>query len=108
MARYKCIDTNPRLLAVDLAAQLLPGTFEHAVHHLVTHALDLSRFDARFRNDVTGATAYPPAMLLAVVLCAYARGIVSSRAIARACEEQVTFISLCGDTRRTLRRSRTS
>ena len=99
MARYKCIDTNPRLLAVDLAAQLLPGTFEHAVHHLVTHELDLSRFDARFRNDVTGATAYPPAMLLAVVLCAYARGIVSSRAIARACEEQVTFIALCGDTR---------
>ena len=99
MARYKPIDTNPRFLAVDLAAQLVPGTFEHAVHYLVMHELDLSRFDARFRNDVTGATAYPPAMLLAVVLCAYARGIVSSRAIARACEEQVTFIALCGDTR---------
>ena len=69
------------------------------MHHLVTHERDLSRFDARFRNDGTGATAYPPAMLLAVVLCAYARGIVSSRAIARACEEQVTFIALCGDTR---------
>ena len=87
------------MLAVDLAAQLVPGTFEHAVHHLVTYELDLSQFDARFRNDVTDATAYPPAMLLAVVLCAYARGIVSSRAIARACEEQVTFIALCGDTR---------
>jgi len=30
MARYKYIDTNPRFLAVDLAKQLLPGTFEHA------------------------------------------------------------------------------
>ena len=30
MARYKYIDTHPRLLAVDLSRQLLPGTFEHA------------------------------------------------------------------------------
>jgi len=64
MARYKYIDTNPRFLAVDLARQLLPGTFEHALNHLLDHAIDLSAFDARFRNDATGATAYPPAMLL--------------------------------------------
>lgn len=98
MARYKHIDTNPRFLAVDLAKQLLPGTFEHAVHHLLEHAIDLSGFDARFKNDATGATAYPPAMLLQVVLCAYAHGIVSSRGIERACREHVTFIALCGDT----------
>ena len=79
MARYKYIDTNPRFLAVDLAKQLLPGTFEHAVHHLFEHAIDLSAFDARFHNDLTGATAYPPKMLLQVVLCAYAHGIVRHR-----------------------------
>jgi len=98
MARYKQIDTSPRFLPVDLARQLLPGTFEHAVHHLLDHAIDLSAFDARFRNDDTGAPAYPPAMLLQVVLCAYARGVVSSRAIERLCREHVTFIALCGDT----------
>jgi len=98
MARYKYIDTNPRLLPVDLARQLLPGTFEHAVSHLVDHELDLSHFDDRYRNDETGAPAYPPAMLLKVVLCAYAHGIVSSRAIARICQEHVTFIALSGDT----------
>lgn len=96
MPRYKVIDTNPQFLVVDLAKQLLPGSFEHAVHHLVTHELDLSAFDARIHNDAAGATAYPPAMLLEVVLCAYAHGIVSSRAIARACEDHVTFIALCG------------
>ena len=96
MARYKRIDTNPRLLPVNLAAQRLPGTFEHAVDHLLEHAIDLTGFDARFRNDTTGASAYPPALLLKVVLCAYARGIVSSRAIARRCEDHVTFIALCG------------
>ena len=50
-----------------------------------------------FRNDATGAPAYPPATLLKLILFAYSRGIVSSRAIERACREHVTFIALCGD-----------
>lgn len=99
MARYKHIDTSPRFLAVDLQRQLLPGTFEHALNHLLDKAIDLSRFDARFCNDDTGAAAYPPAMLLKVVLFAYSQGIVSSRAIERACQHHVTFIALSGDTR---------
>ena len=98
MARFKYIDTSPRFIAIDLQRQLLPGTFEHAVNHLFDHAIDLTRFAARFRNDVTGAPAYPPALLLKVVLVAYAHGIVSSRAIEAACREHVTFIALCGDT----------
>lgn len=96
MARYKVIDTHPRLLPVNLAAQLLPGSFEHAVDHLLEHVLDLTHFDARFTNDEAGAPAYPPAVLLNVVLCAYARGVVSRRAIARLCEGHVTFIARCG------------
>ena len=97
MARYKHIDTSPRFLAVDLQRQLLPGTFEHAMNHLIDHRLDLSCFDTRFRNDATGAAAYPPAMLLKVILFAYSMGIVSSRAIERACREHITFIALSGD-----------
>ena len=57
MARYKDIDTNPRFLAVDLLRQLLPGTFEHELNHLLDRELDLSGFDTRFKNDLTGATA---------------------------------------------------
>lgn len=97
MARYKHIDTQPKLLPVDLARQLLPGTFEHALHHLLEHAVDLTPFDARFKNDATGAPAYPPALLLKVVLAAYAHGVVSSRGIERLCRDHVTFIALCGD-----------
>ena len=66
MARYKGIDTSPRLLAVDLERQLLPSTFEHAVDPLLDHEIDLSALDARNRHD---ATAYPPATLLKRVLC---------------------------------------
>ena len=57
MARYKHIDTSPRFLAVDLQRQLLSGTFEHALNHLIDHELDLSGFDARFNNGATGAAA---------------------------------------------------
>ena len=98
MARYKHIDASPRFLAVDLQRQLLPGTFEHALNHLIDHELDLSSFDARFRNDETGAAAYPPAMLLKVVLFAYSQSIISSRDIEAVCRHHVTFIALSGDT----------
>jgi transposase len=97
MARYKHIDTSPRFIAVDLERQLLPGSFEYALNHLIDHELDLSGFDARYNNDQTGATAYPPAMLLKVVLFAYSQGIVSSRGIERACRDHITFIALSGD-----------
>jgi hypothetical protein len=97
MARYKHIDTSPKFLPVDLTRQLLPGTFEHALNHLLDHEVDWSGFDARYCNDETGASAYPPAMLLKVILFAYAQGIVSSRDIEQACREHVTFIALCGD-----------
>ncbi len=97
MARYKQMDTSPRLIPVDLERQLLPGTFEHALNHLIDHELDLSGFDARYKNDRTGASAWPPGMLLKVILFGYSRGIVGSRGIARACREHITFIALSGD-----------
>ncbi len=97
MARYKHIDTSPRFLAVDLERQLLPGSFEYALNYLIDHKLDLTRFDARFRNDATGASAYPPGMLLKVVLFGYSQGIVSSRGIESPCRDHVTFIALSGD-----------
>lgn len=97
MARYKEIDTSPRFIAIDLTSQLLPGTFEHALSHLLDDEIDLSGLDARYVNDATGAPAWPPAVLLKLILFAYSRSIVSSRAIERACREHITFIALSGD-----------
>lgn len=96
MARYRHVDLSPRLLPVDLDAQLVPGSFAHALHHLVD-SLDLTAFDAHFRNDLNGAPAHSPAMLLKAVLLGYSQGIVSSRAIERACRDNVLFIALTGD-----------
>jgi transposase len=96
MARYRHIDMSPRLLPVDLQAQLVPGSFAHALHHLVDQ-LDLSAFDAHYRNDENGAPAHAPTMLLKAVLLAYSHGMVSSRSIERACRDNVLFIALTGD-----------
>jgi transposase len=96
MARYKHIDVRPRLLPVDLQAQLVPGSFAQALHHLVDQ-LDLSAFDAHYRNDESSAPAHAPTMLLKAVLLAYSQGMVSSRSIERACRDNVLFIALTGD-----------
>lgn len=48
------IDMSPRLLPVDLQAQLVPASFAHAVHHLVDQ-LDLSAFDGHYRHDDCGS-----------------------------------------------------
>ena len=97
MARYKRIDTGLKFLPVDLSRQLLPGTFEHALSHLLDHELDLRTLDERFRNDEAGAPAYAPSVLLKVILFAYSREMVSSRAIEQACQENVVFMALSGD-----------
>ena len=98
MAKFKAYDYRQRVfLPVSLADQLMPGTLEFAIHTLVETRLDTSGFEQKYRNDETGRTAYDPRILLKIVLLGYARGLVSSRKIERACRENVVFIALaCG------------
>ena len=93
MPRYKHIDRSPRFLPVVLEAQLIPGSFAHAVHHVVDE-LDLSAFDAHYRNDVSGAPAFAPSILLKAASLAYAQGAISSRAIEQACRHNVVFMAI--------------
>ena len=97
MPNFRPVDRNLKFLAVDFEAQILPGTFEHAVSVLVDQELDLSPFIETYRNDDTGAPAYHPAVLLKVILFGYSRGLISSRAIAAACRQHVQFIALSAD-----------
>ena len=100
MARYKSYSyAQGKFIPVHFEKQILPGTFEYSLNHLVDHELDLSIFDERYRNEETGATAYDPRILLKIILFAYSRGIVSSRRIAQACEENIIFMALSCDTK---------
>ncbi len=97
MPRYKPdLSGQSQLVPVDFAKQVLPGTFEHALVHLIDHKLDCSAFDSRYCNDVTGATAYDPRLLLKVVLLGYSRGLISSRRMEAACRENVVFMAVSG------------
>ena len=98
MARYKHYDYNQLMMVpVSLEEQLIPGTLEYAIHHVVEERLDLSIFDDRYRNDETGRKAIAPKVLIKIVLFGYSRGIISSRSLERACCENIIFMALaCG------------
>ena len=97
MARFKPIHKGLKLLPVDFDRQIIPGSFEHALCHLVDHELDLSPFQARYKNDDEGAPAYDPAVLIKIILLAYSRGLIHSRKIEAACRENILFIAVSGD-----------
>ena len=100
MARYKDYSyEQAKLIPLSFHHQIQPGTFEYALSHIVDNEIDLSIFESRYMNDETGAPAFDPAILLKIVLYAYSRGIMHSRQIARACEENVIFMALSADTR---------
>jgi transposase len=59
--------------------------------------MDLGAFYASYRADGHGRPAYEPAMMVALLLYAYARGNRSSRAIERACVEDVAYRVVAGN-----------
>ena len=95
MAKYKPSNEDQMvMLPISLQDQLVPGTLEHTINRLVDENIDLSVFYQRYKNDETGAAAIHPKILLKVILLAYAKGMISSRQIERACHENILFIAL--------------
>jgi transposase len=97
MARYKPVFRGMKMIPLSLEEQIQSGTFEFALNQLIDEELNLSGLDAKFNNDETGASAYDPRVMLKVVLLGYSRGLISSRAIAQACAQNVIFMALSGD-----------
>jgi transposase len=61
--------------------------------------MNLDAFYAAYRQDGRARPAYDPAMMVALLLYADARGVRSSRQIERACEEDVAFRVLAAQQR---------
>jgi transposase len=100
MARYKPVEyAQGQFVSISFEQQFLPGTFEHALNFIVGNKLDFTLLDAAHHNDDVGAPAYDPRVMLKIVLCAYARGMLSSREIAAACEQNVVMMALSANTR---------
>ena len=95
-----------RFIACDRAQQLLlpPSLLDWVPEdHLVwtvlsaVEELELSAFYADYRADGHGRPAYDPAMMVALLMYAYARGNRSSRGIERACIEDVAYRVVAGN-----------
>jgi transposase len=85
------------MVPISFEKQLIPRTLEFAIHDLIHRRIDTSIFESRYKNDEIGCSVYDPQILLQVVWFAYSRGIISSRQIERACQENITFMALaCG------------
>jgi transposase len=97
MARYKERSQDNIMVPINLAEQLLPGTFEFALNEIVDHHLDLSCFDAFYANDEAGPKAYSPQSMLKIILYAYSKGILFSRRIEAACRNNIIFMALSGE-----------
>jgi transposase len=69
------------------------GHLSRLVVALVTEQLDLSTVMASYKGE-KGQPPYHPAMMVALLLYAYAVGIYSSRRIAKACVERVDFMAI--------------
>jgi transposase len=78
------------LLAPDLAEWLPAGHLARFVIETVDQ-LDLAVVYGYYRQDGRGRPAHDPAMMVALVLYAYAVGVTSSRAIERRCVDDVAF-----------------
>ena len=69
MAKYKHYNYSQNvLIPVSLSEQIAPGTLEFAINVLVEERMNMSRFDAKFKNDETGCRAYNPKILLKIIL----------------------------------------
>jgi len=66
----------------------------HLVRELGREELDLAAILAAYERELRGFPPYHPAMMVALLLYAYSRGIYSSRQIARACEERLDFMAV--------------
>ncbi len=86
------------LLPADMRAWLPP---DHLAWQVIGVAgeLDLSGFAGAYRADGQGQAPYDPAMMVALLLYCYFKGIRSSRKIAGACVDDVGCVVICGGVR---------
>ena len=98
MPNFKKYDySQSAMVVIDFEEQLQPGTFEFTLHKLIDDHIDLSAFHEKYKNDTGGRSAYDPAILLKIILYAYAKGITSSREIQWQCEHNIIFKALSCD-----------
>jgi len=100
MAKYRTTDVatgQGLFLTVNLKEQLIPGTFEYMLDELIGTKIDTSVFDKNYKNDLTGASAVPPTVLMKLIIYGYSKGRKSSRELATLNRHNIIAKALTGD-----------
>ncbi len=93
---FRCWDVDQAWLLPPSLHDFVPaGHPAHFVREMVREGLDLSAI-LRDYPEQRGQPPYHPAMMTALLLYAYSRGVYSSRRIAKACEERLDFMAVTG------------
>jgi transposase len=89
-------DVDQAVLFPPSLRDLVPeGHLAHFVRDVVREQLDLSEIYAAYTEE-RGFPPYHPAMMTALLLYGYCRGIRSSRKLEQSCEERVDFMAVTG------------
>jgi transposase len=89
-------DVDQAVLFPPSLRDLVPeGHLAHFVRDVVREQLDLSQIYAAYTEE-RGFPPYHPAMMTALLLYGYCRGIRSSRKLEQSCEERVDFMAVTG------------
>jgi transposase len=87
-------DVDQRWLLPPSVHELVPaGHLAHFVRDTVREQLDLSAILGSYVEE-RGYPPYHPAMMVALLLYGYSRGVYSSRRLAQGCEERVDFMAV--------------
>ena len=79
MAKYKKVNYDQmELIPVSFDEQIIPGSFEYTLSLLIDNKIDIKVFENKYKNDITGAPAYNPHIMLKIILYSYSRGIFTS------------------------------
>lgn len=91
---FRTWDVEQRWLLPPSVDDLVPATHPaHFIRETVRGELDLSAILSCYEEE-RGQPPYHPAMMVALLLYAYSRGVYSSRRIAQGCEERVDFMAV--------------
>src|SRR5258706_4085984 len=91
---FRAWDGEQRWLLPRTGADRVPANhLAHFVRETVRRELDVSVILSSYEED-RGQPPYHPAMMVALLLYAYSRGVYSSRRIAQGCEERVDFMAV--------------
>jgi transposase len=97
MAKYKQTENYGGVfMTVDLTSQIELDPFAHALKEIID-AMDLTAFDENYHNDDAGAAAFPPSVLLKIIMYCYSKGILSSRKMEDACKNIIIVKALADE-----------